>query len=259
MLIVSLNPGGPNGGSGTQYFIGTFNGKEFVPNDTEIRWIDYGPDDYAGVTWSNTGDRTLFLGWMSNWKYATVVPTKKWRSAMTIARELKLVKDDHGMSLSSMPVRELDQYLVLVSDTSDIEIHDRLSLSDLAKSPLTAFDMKLEIDQLSDFGIILSNDMGEDVILNFNQEENKFLIDRSHSGIINFNPDFAQIITAPRHSQHGKMDLRLVVDVASMEVFADDGTTVLTAVYSPEKVFTHLSIYSPVGINLSILQINRLR
>ena len=78
VLIVNINPGGPNGGSATQYFTGDFDGKVFKPFDTTTRWIDYGPDEYAGITWSNTGERKIFLGWMSNWEYATVVPTKSW-------------------------------------------------------------------------------------------------------------------------------------------------------------------------------------
>jgi fructan beta-fructosidase len=83
VLFVSVNPGGPNKGSATQYFIGEFDGSKFTPLDTDARWVDWGADNYAGVTWSNTGNRRIFLGWMSNWQYAQVVPTQKWRSAMT--------------------------------------------------------------------------------------------------------------------------------------------------------------------------------
>src|SRR5205085_9435440 len=92
VLIVNINPGGPNKGSATQYFTGTFDGKKFFPDHSTIKWLDYGPDEYAGVTWSNAGNRRIFLGWMSNWLYANVVPTETWRSAMTIPRELKLIR-----------------------------------------------------------------------------------------------------------------------------------------------------------------------
>src|SRR5690606_13223753 len=94
ILIVSIGDGGPNGGSATQYFTGHFDGQKFIASDSTIKWIDYGPDNYAGVTWSNTGDRKIFLGWMSNWRYASRVPTVKWRSAMTILRDLSLEKID---------------------------------------------------------------------------------------------------------------------------------------------------------------------
>ena len=104
VLIQSLNPGGYNGGSGTQYFVGDFDGKNFEPvagmealEEKHPFWIDFGRDNYAGVTWSNIPDedgRHLFLGWMSNWLYAEKVPTETWRSSMTVARELKLIKED---------------------------------------------------------------------------------------------------------------------------------------------------------------------
>ncbi len=92
ILVVNINPGGPNGGSATQYFTGRFDGHTFTPFQTDTRWLDYGPDEYAGITWSNTGDRKIFMGWMSNWQYANLVPTQNWRSAMTIARELGIEK-----------------------------------------------------------------------------------------------------------------------------------------------------------------------
>ena len=95
-LLVSINPGGPNGGSATQYFVGDFDGSIFTPFSTDTKWIDYGTDNYAGVTWSNSGNRKIFLGWMSNWQYANVVPTKAWRSAMTVPRELTLKKVDNS-------------------------------------------------------------------------------------------------------------------------------------------------------------------
>jgi fructan beta-fructosidase len=94
VLLVSMNPGGPNGGSATQYIVGDFDGHEFKPYSTDIKWMDYGPDNYAGVTFSNVGDRNILIGWMSNWNYANVVPTEKWRSAMTVPRELSLIKQE---------------------------------------------------------------------------------------------------------------------------------------------------------------------
>ncbi len=109
-LLVNLNPGGPNKGSATQYFLGQFDGKTFQPLSKQTKWLDYGPDEYAGVTWSNTGSRRLFIGWMSNWMYANVVPTETWRSACTIPRELKLLKVANDYRITSVPVNELNNY-----------------------------------------------------------------------------------------------------------------------------------------------------
>jgi len=106
VLIVNLNPGGPNKGSATQYFVGQFDGHNFTTTDTTTKWLDYGPDEYAGVTWGNTGNRRIFLGWMSNWLYGTQVPTTTWRSAFTIPRELKLFSYNRSIFVGSLPVEE---------------------------------------------------------------------------------------------------------------------------------------------------------
>ncbi|MDZ7608225.1 MAG: glycoside hydrolase family 32 protein [Cyclobacteriaceae bacterium] len=257
ILLVSLNPGGPNGGSGTQYFIGDFDGHQFIPLDTAVRWLDYGPDNYAGVTWSNTGDRTLFMGWMSNWKYATVVPTEIWRSAMTIARELKLVKAPAGLVVSSLPVPEFDHSINTVFEAANLEFSKQLNLSDLAKSTITTFSLDLTMEKPSDFDITLSNDSGEKVTLNFDKSENQFRIDRSQSGNTAFHPEFSRPIMANRYSHNEIMNLRLVVDAASMEVFADDGTTVLTAIYFPQKEFSKIEMTTSDTTTISSLILSK--
>lgn len=101
VLIVSLNPGGYQVGSGTQYFLGQWNGKEFIADDVKTRWLDYGRDNYAGITFNNAPqERRIFLGWMSNWEYAHTFPTQPWRGAMTLPRELSLKNG----ALSQQPV-----------------------------------------------------------------------------------------------------------------------------------------------------------
>ena len=103
---------GPNGGSATQYFIGDFDGKTFKPDALPYPlWIDYGRDNYAGVTWSNIPEadgRTIFIGWMSNWDYANQVPSKYFRSANTVPRELKLASNGNHLILTSYPVKEIN-------------------------------------------------------------------------------------------------------------------------------------------------------
>ena len=116
VLLVSLNPGGYQVGSGTQYFIGQWNGKEFIADDLQTRWLDYGRDNYAGVTFSNAPDKKkIFLGWMSNWHYAGKVPTDPWRSAMTIPRELSL----QGDRVIQTPVEKSDGFPEVSFTTSN--------------------------------------------------------------------------------------------------------------------------------------------
>jgi sucrose-6-phosphate hydrolase SacC (GH32 family) len=110
VLIVSLNPGGYSGGSGTQYFIGEWEGQSFTPDSTDTRWIDHGRDNYAGVTFNNHPEgKRIFLGWMSNWIYADKYPTELWRSSMTLPRELSLQLVDGELSLISTPINSSDE------------------------------------------------------------------------------------------------------------------------------------------------------
>jgi len=110
VLLISINPGAPNGGSGTQYFIGDFDGKTFTSDQKEHKWIDWGTDNYAGVTYNHTpnNDR-IFIGWMSNWDYAQETPTEKWRSAMTLPRKLKLQAVNGTVELFNYPLKSVEK------------------------------------------------------------------------------------------------------------------------------------------------------
>jgi fructan beta-fructosidase len=245
VLIVNLNPGGPNGGSGTQYFVGDFDGKNFNTDQTKTMWLDYGPDNYAGVTWSNTGNRKILLGWMSNWLYAQQVPTEKWRSAMTIARELKMRHIGNDILVTSLPVKELSAI------KSKPVILKNLSLTNKG-TPVNARGktqipclINLTMDQATDFSIVFSNNLGEEVQVGFDKATNQYFIDRTKSGKTDFNKEFAARHFAPRFSMNPKMNLTLVIDVSSVELFADDGLSVMTEIFFPNKPFDQVRIASP--------------
>lgn len=243
--IVSINPGGPNGGSATQYFVGDFDGTTFKPFTTDTKWIDYGTDDYAGVTWSNTGDRNIFLGWMSNWQYATIVPTVRWRSAMTVPRELKLTKTGNNYLLGSMPVKELDQLKKNSISIKNIQLNKPFDLSQRVKQLPQQYQINLRADQVKDFSITLSNNAGEEVIIGYNKQKNAYYIDRTKSGKVDFEKDFAKRMAGPRLSEGENVSLTLIVDAASVELFADNGLTVMTGIFFPDKTYNNVTIKSP--------------
>lgn len=242
VLLVSINPGGPNGGSATQYFTGDFDGTTFTRNDTLTKWVDYGPDNYAGVTWSNTGDRTIFLGWMSNWDYAQVVPTEKWRSATTVPRDLSLQKINGAFYLNSVPVPELSKLgdePVSVSNVSS----NSFSISKPAGRLTGPAHLKLHVTKPIDFSFTLSNEQGEKVIVGFDETNNRYYVDRRGSGKVDFSPAFAnKIATAPRLSTFNEIDLELVIDNSSVELFGDNGLTVMTAVYFPNSLLSNIKL-----------------
>jgi fructan beta-fructosidase len=240
VLLVSINPGGPNNGSATQYFIGQFNGHQFVESGAgkEIKWIDYGPDDYAGVTWSNTGDRSLFLGWMSNWMYAGQVPTEKWRNAMTIPRVLGLKQVNDDLYLTSNPVVELKK-LTLSPIEGKLIVNKKLPAQ---------YILKFKTVNTKNWSVELGNNTGEKLVLGYDQASNRYYIDRASSGTIAFNPEFAKRTYAPRLTKDQSSNIELVVDASSIELFADNGLTVMTSLFFPHTPYDSYRIKSENGL-----------
>ncbi|MGC4233097.1 MAG: glycoside hydrolase family 32 protein [Niabella sp.] len=258
VLIVNLNPGGPNGGSATQYFVGDFDGSAFKPFDTQTRWMDYGPDNYAGVTWSNTGDRKVLIGWMSNWQYANVVPTQNWRSATTVARELKLVKSGSEYLLASEPVKELKAAVTKSTALKNIKAGNFDITKKTGKLEGAAM-LNFTTSNAKSFDIILSNAQGEQVVIGFDAKANQYFIDRTKSGATSFEKDFAKKHIAPRLSNNKEMDVTLVIDVASVELFADNGLSLMTGIFFPTTPFTDIKIQSPDKMVIQQLQLGKLK
>ncbi len=244
VLVVSINPGGPNKGSATQYFIGDFDGNKFTPLTTDVKWIDYGPDNYAGITWSNTGDRKIILGWMSNWMYANTVPTETWRSAMTFPRELKLKHVGDEILLASQPVVELSKIQSKPIAISKVKITSSIDMATRIGKVKFPCRINLSMDEIKDFSLLFSNDKGEDLIIGYDKKQNQYFIDRAKSGKTDFQNEFAARHVAPRLTDNAKMNISLLIDVSSVELFTDDGLTAMTAIFFPNKPYNQFHIQS---------------
>lgn len=231
VLFVSINPGGPNGGSATQYFIGDFDGSSFQVESSDVKWLDYGADNYAGVTWSNvpeTDGRRLFIGWMSNWQYATVVPTEVWRSATTLPRSLRLVKQDKDFIVASAPVAELEQIRASSQSFSEKEIK------------LTGELVELELQPTEqEFTVEFSNAAGDRLVIMKKGDE--LSIDRSKSGRIDFWEGFGSVHQAP--VLFGDIaSVNIFLDRSSIEVFINEGELVMTEIIFPTEPYTQLNL-----------------
>jgi fructan beta-fructosidase len=259
VLIVNINPGGPNGGSATQYFIGSYNGSKFTPMDTQTRWLDYGPDEYAGITWGNTGGRKIFLGWMSNWEYANQVPTEKWRNAMTIPRDLQLKQSKQGIVIASTPVPELATINAKSLSLNNLSVNKTLDLSSKVAGFKSQYVLKVSMAQLKGYTIKLSNKKSEELLIGYDEAKNQYFIDRTKSGKVSFQKDFAGQAKAPRFTTAKNSDITIVVDKASVEVFADGGLTTMTAVYFPNGDFTDLAITANEKLNIKNIKITPLK
>ena len=254
VLIVNINPGATNLGSGTQYFVGSFDGKKFTADHSGMKWLDYGPDDYAGITWSNTGNRKIFLGWMSNWLYANFVPTVKWRNAMTLPRELGIRQVGNDVFIVSRPVKEFDKIEEKRKILSDVMITKSFDITQEIGNVKFPCRLNLSLENIKDFSIILSNNIGEELLIGFDKEKNQFYIDRTRSGKTNFQKDFAGKATAPRFIKSQKLNLSLIFDESSVELFGDDGLTVMTSIFFSGKPYDKMNISSPGNLLINKLE-----
>jgi fructan beta-fructosidase len=272
VLLQSLNPGGANGGSGTQYFIGDFDGKTFkldksfeakVENGNAV-WLDYGRDNYAGVTWNNVPDsdgRKLMIGWMSNWDYATVVPTQGWRSSMTLPRELKLQKHNGSYRLLTLPVKELDNYTSNTVIKERIKIKDNTVLAEKGAVDFSAADIHAELRNLKEgiYSFELSNNSGERLVFGLDNIAHALFVDRSSTIKKQFSDKFANTITkATLGTVQKEGDFMFVLDKTSIEIFYNKGETVLTEIFFTTKPFDKLTITGPGG-EIKKIKINQLK
>ena len=242
VLLVSINPGGPNGGSATQYFTGDFDGNKFMPSSTVEKWLDYGTDNYAGVTWSNTGKRRIFIGWMNNWLYANQVPTKNWRGAATIARDLQVDQIGGDFYVRSAPVKEMNAYVKPVYKSKSLKLNNGIDLSAHMKGLDGRVKLDFTFDASKDIELILSNKEGQKLLVGYDHKTKTYYIDRTHAGTSDFEKGFARKHSAPRLADSKNGKISLILDVASAELFADGGLTVMTDIFFPESLINGIQL-----------------
>lgn len=239
VLVISINPGAPNGGSGTQYFIGDFDGNRFVSEQTDSKWIDYGTDNYAGVTYNNTpNNERIFIGWMSNWGYARDTPTKTWRSAMTLPRRLTLAKIQGSYFLKNYPLPQVATLLVPAKNIiKEVDEQKMLLKHENFNQTQISFTTKGR-----DYELTFSNDEGDELIVSMN--ENVFFVDRSKSGLVDFEKSFGEkhSMLVDYLSKNSPYEVKIVLDWSSLEIFINKGQYVMTEQIFPKSGYTNLII-----------------
>ena len=244
VLICNINPGGPFGGNAAQYFVGTFNGKKFVnESPTETKWMDWGKDHYATVTFNNAPDgRVIALGWMSNWQYQTVLPTKQYRGANTIARDLTLFRDEDGeLLMRCAPSPEIEAARVETRDFPTFKVKESYEIPSLLDDNDGAYEIELQLKNSGASRIILtlSNDKGEKVHMHYYVARRPFVMERSESGLTDFSADFPAMTVAPVEDTDN-IRLSLYVDRSSIEAFGDGGKFVMTNRVFPSAPYNKL-------------------
>lgn len=226
ILKVDLNPGGPYGGSGVQYWVGDFDGQTFTPR-TESRWVDYGQDFYAAITWHDLPDRRVWLSWMSNWQYAHHVPTAAagWRGAMSLPREIGVRMDAEGPALVQWPVPELQTLRQAMRP---------LQVGLTALEPDQAHELRLNWSGTAAFRVRLEfrSEVGIEVSVEVTPRE--LVVHRPETAVTTDLQGYAGIHRAPL-PQLEAHDLHLFLDACSLEIFAGGGRAVLTDLLFPPQ------------------------
>lgn len=273
VMLVNINPGCPFGGSATEYFVGSFDGQVFTPDtDAEIaRWLDFGKDHYAFVTFHNVEGRTLGLPWVSNWQYANVTPFRQSRGMNGLPRELFLFSQ-HGRSyVGARPAREVT---ALRKSTQTLSLSPRLTDSVMLSSAFQGYEDSFELEitlaparGVQRVGIVLSNASGDRLPIYLDLNKRRVVMDRTESGLtdfgqlstpheresmdwrtgdgINYKNDFALATWAPLELCAGPAyKLRLFFDRSVAELFVDEGRIAMTNLVFPHTPYTTLSVFS---------------
>lgn len=253
VLTVSVGSNNTTKGSTAQYFVGDFDGLTFHNDNkpSDVLWTDYGKDFYAAVSYSDIpakDGRRIWLGWMSNWRYPFAMPTGAWKGNMSIPRELRLRQiPAQGLRLVQEPVKELQALR-----GKEIALPKQELVA--GKNPLggikgTSYELETEMTVQPDAKVnfILRKGRDQETIVSYDAGAEKLSIDRTKSGISNFEKGFAEVMAAPLKLRDGKLKLRFFVDASSLEVFAGDGEAVMSAIIFPDPTSSGLELSAGGG------------
>lgn len=255
ILLVSLRNGAPNGGSGTQYFVGEFNGHYFIPEGNKTKWLDFGSDNYASVSWSDVSEadcRRISIGWMNNWQYAEEIPTTLWRGAMTVPRKLSLTKIYEQTMISSEPIEEFDAAVSEVKKLEPTKVNGEALIENDFETP-SVLTLRFNTSKRTalgfpeSFGLRLYNDINEQLTIGMDNLNQMIFVDRSLAGWDNESNLFARIHYAPYFYNSDEIELKIIIDRSSVELFTKEGLVVMTEQYYTSEPLNRISIFSKNG------------
>lgn len=274
VMIVNINPGCLFGGSATEYFVGTFDGKEFkCDNDKSVtKWLDFGKDHYATVCFSNTGDRVIAVPWMSNWQYANITPIRQNRGANALPRELSLYSKGGEVYMAANVAKEVEALRKETRKVDNFSLKGEQTISDVVAAEECAFEVEVDVTpgKSQTVGFDLVNDKGEKTKIYLDMKSGRIVMDRSESGLVafgeksephfkenhdrrktesvNYVNDFALGTWAPLSLCEGKTyHLNVFVDKCSVEIFVDGGRIAMTNLVFPTSPYNALRFYAEGG------------
>lgn len=285
VMLMNINPGCLFGGSATEYFVGDFDGKTFTPLDDphEAKWLDYGKDHYATVTYSNTPGRVIAMTWMSNWQYANLTPFKQSRGANGLPRELRLYTKDGHYYVSENVAPEVETLRKTTRELGDVTVDGEQRFTGIAANMGGAFEIEADItpDANGIAGIELSNNKRERTLIYLDLKKGRIVTDRTESGLtdfgkqavphdielawdrqraakaleparvknaLNYRNDFALATWAPLSLCEGQTyHVDIYLDRSSVELFVDGGRISMTNLVFPVAPYENVKFYTKGG------------
>jgi sucrose-6-phosphate hydrolase SacC (GH32 family) len=268
VLAVAVQAGAPAGGSGTQYFVGEFDGKTFTSNNPKdaVLWADYGADFYAAQAWNDApNSRHVWAAWMNNWEYANAVPASTSRGSLTLPRELSLANTPDGLRLRQAPITELQSLRAEPMQWQNVVITSQPNVLEGVSGELLEIKAEFAVTPGMDtdrLGLRMRSDETGDTYttVGYAVKNNTLFIDRMQSGEVDFNGAFPGVHTAELRPIDGVIRLHIFVDRTSIEVFANDGLVVMTNLIFPDSANTKIELFADGGeARVNSLEIFKLR
>jgi fructan beta-fructosidase len=251
VMKIGLNPGSLQGGSGEQYFVGQFDGTRFVNENppSQTLWTDYGKDCYCALTFNGLpkSQPMAMIGWMSNWQYAADLPTSPWRGQMTAPRELGLRRTPEGLRLVQNPTRLLQQLRMRHEQAEGADLanlNGKLAQSHATVGHTFEVEAALDTSEAQELGVQLQDKNGGVTLIGYNRATGKLFVDRTRSGRVDFSKDFPARTEAPLKLTGNTLQLHLLVDRNSLEVFADNGRIAMTNLIFPAQGEIEVEAYA---------------
>lgn len=258
VLIISINPGAPNGGSGTQYFVGNFDGSTFTTEHDDTKWIDLGTDNYAGITYNNApNNKRIFIAWMNNWNYAKHTPTKTWRGVMTLPRELTLIKENTTYFLRNNVIESFNTQLTNVLEKDSISLDNAFKLE---YHNFNQTEIRFNMNLSNGIQLEFKNRRNESLLFEIDSLKKEMMLDKRDSGLIDFEKRFADSIhSLPYMVSDKEVDIRIILDWSSIEIFIDKGKYVMTEQIFPTEFYNTLQISSIDTIEIKKFKLNAIK
>ena len=247
-ILFTSRLSGLYGSSSTEYHIGDFDGNKFtIDENSSTKWIDYGKDNYASVSWSGAPQATI-IGWFNNWGYSHDIPTQQYRGGMTLARKLSLFRQDGKLYLKTTPISNNEKLGKSQKNISDLNITNEELIDNLSETPSESYKINIDItmQNAKELEFTLYNDKNEELIFSIDKNQKTISINRNNSGLVNFHEKFSTITTAPL-LKTDNMLVEIFVDNSTLEVFINNGETAITNLIYPSAPYNQIKLHTTKG------------